>query len=64
MVALGDDEPVVRGAAAWAVGRWISAGVMASAAREALVARAALETDVTVRAEIASALAAADIPAR
>jgi len=58
LAALGDDEPVVRGAAAWAVGRWIAAGVMAEAAREALGGRSALETDVIVRAEIASALAA------
>jgi epoxyqueuosine reductase len=34
--ALADAEPVVRDAAAWALGRWIEAGVRATEARAAL----------------------------
>lgn len=54
--ALADEEPVVRGAAAWALGRWISAGVTVAAARAALAARLAVEADEDVRREIAAAL--------
>jgi epoxyqueuosine reductase len=33
---LGDDDPVIRDAAAWALGRWIDAGVLVAACRESL----------------------------
>jgi len=55
--ALADREPVVRGAAAWALGRWIAAGVVSAAARRALADRGSLEPDPAVRAEIEAALA-------
>jgi epoxyqueuosine reductase len=55
--ALADEEPVVRGAAAWALGRWIAAGVATEAARAALGSRLAVEADETVRGELAAALA-------
>lgn len=55
-VALADAEPVVRGAAAWALGRWIAAGVAAERGREALSARLAVEGDPDVRREIRAAL--------
>ena len=55
--ALGDPEPVIRGAAAWALGRWIVADVMADEARGALEARIVVEADPDVRAELAAALA-------
>jgi epoxyqueuosine reductase len=55
--ALADEDPVVRGAAAWALGRWHRADVMAERARAALVARLAVESDAEVRAEIERALA-------
>jgi epoxyqueuosine reductase len=48
---LADDEPVVRAASAWALGRFQD-----SAARSALAERLYLETDAQVRAEIISAL--------
>ena len=54
--ALADEEPVVRGAVSWALGRWIAAGVAAEAARAALAARSAIEPDETVRGELAAAL--------
>jgi epoxyqueuosine reductase len=54
--ALADEEPVVRGAAAWAFGRWHAAGVAADRPREALAARLTVEPDDTVRREIAAAL--------
>jgi epoxyqueuosine reductase len=57
--ALADHEPVVRGAAAWALGRWLRAGVHAGAARAALAARLEAETDADVRAELTAALAGA-----
>ncbi|MFM7242757.1 MAG: tRNA epoxyqueuosine(34) reductase QueG [Planctomycetaceae bacterium] len=38
--AARDDDPVVREAAAWALGRWIEAGVMVDECRAALVAHA------------------------
>jgi epoxyqueuosine reductase len=53
--ALADEEPVIRGAAAWALGRWITAGVAVDAARTALAARLAIERDETVRSELAAA---------
>ena len=55
--ALADEEPVVRGAAAWALGRWRCVDVMAERARAALEARLEIETDADVRAEIERALA-------
>jgi epoxyqueuosine reductase len=55
--ALADEEPVVRGAAAWALGRWRHADVVAERARAVLVARLAVEVDADVRAEIERALA-------
>jgi epoxyqueuosine reductase len=51
--ALGDEEPLVRGAAAWALGR-----LGTDAARAALATRREVEPDATVRAELDSALAA------
>lgn len=55
--ALADEEPVVRGAAAWALGRWRHADVMAERARAVLIGRMEIETDADVRAEIERALA-------
>lgn len=55
--ALADEEPVVRGAAAWALGRWIAAGVATEAARAALGSRLAIEPDEPVRGELVAALA-------
>lgn len=51
--ALHDPEPLVRGHAAWALGR-----IGGSAARQALLAAQALEPDPGVRAEIQAALEA------
>jgi epoxyqueuosine reductase len=51
---LNDAEPLVRGAAAWALGRYAE-----PAAREALASRRERETDAEVRAEIEAALAEA-----
>lgn len=48
--ALGDDEPLVRGHAAWALGR-----IGGEAARAALQTALAQETDTNVQAEIAAA---------
>jgi epoxyqueuosine reductase len=50
-VALNDEEPLVRGHAAWALGR-----IGTEAARQALSGRAEVEEDVWVREEIAAAL--------
>ncbi len=55
--ALADEEPVVRGAAAWALGRWRHADVVAERAREVLIGRMEIETDADVRAEVERALA-------
>jgi epoxyqueuosine reductase len=56
--ALGDTEPVVRGAAAWALGRGRRAGgEIGSLAREALERRLPQEADPLVRDEITWALA-------
>ncbi|HEY0014857.1 MAG TPA: HEAT repeat domain-containing protein [Longimicrobium sp.] len=49
--ALNDEEPLVRGHAAWALGRIGTEG-----ARQALSRRAAMEEDAWVREEIAAAL--------
>jgi epoxyqueuosine reductase len=49
--ALGDSEPVVRGAAAWALGR-----IGGAAAVTALKSRLCVEDNATVRAEIDDAL--------
>ncbi|MFM8706619.1 MAG: HEAT repeat domain-containing protein, partial [Planctomycetia bacterium] len=55
--ALDDDDAVVRGAAAWSLGRWRHLGEgVGERAHEALVAREATETDADVRAEIERAL--------
>jgi epoxyqueuosine reductase len=56
--ALDDAEPVIRGAAAWAIGRWLAAGVMAAEARAALESRLAVEADGHVRGELAAAMSA------
>ncbi|MCE9631638.1 MAG: tRNA epoxyqueuosine(34) reductase QueG [Planctomycetia bacterium] len=53
--ALDDAEPVIRGAAAWALGRWIAAGVLEAGCRAALARRREIETDEDVRAEIVAA---------
>ena len=55
--AASDDDAVIRGAAAWAIGRWITAGVMATEARGVLESRLTIEQDATVRMEIDAALA-------
>ncbi|MBW3655937.1 MAG: HEAT repeat domain-containing protein, partial [Gemmatimonadetes bacterium] len=49
--ALNDEEPLVRGHAAWALGC-----IGTDAARQALVGRAEVEEDAWVRAEVAAAL--------
>jgi epoxyqueuosine reductase len=56
VAALADGEPVVRGAAAWALGSWIAADVMADEARRSLEVRHAIETDAVVANEIVNAL--------
>ena len=58
VAALADFDAVVRGAAAWALGRWIAAGVLADRCRTALAARHAVEPDADVRHEIDQALSA------
>ena len=55
--ALADEEPVVRGAAAWALGRWRHADVLAERARAVLATRLSTEEDAEVRVEIERALA-------
>jgi epoxyqueuosine reductase len=56
--ALDDDEPVVRGAAAWALGCWRrSEATLAERAGAALAARLAREGDADVRRELSAALA-------
>jgi len=54
--ASADVEPTVRGASAWALGRWIMAGVMVAEARRVLEPRLAIEIDPEVRAEVLAAL--------
>jgi epoxyqueuosine reductase len=56
VAALSDGDEIVRGAAAWALGRWIAAGEMIGPARAALESRLPQENDADVRAEIESAL--------
>lgn len=53
IAGLSDAEPLVRGACAWALGRYAE-----PAAREALQARAEIEEDETVREELQQALQA------
>jgi HEAT repeat protein len=50
-IALNDEEPLVRGHAAWALGR-----IGTEAARQALRGRLEMEADALVREEIAAAL--------
>ena len=57
IAALADPDEIVRGAAAWALGRWRHAEpALAATAHEALNARLPLETNGDVRAEIEAAL--------
>jgi len=56
VAAVDDDDAVVRGAAAWALGRWLEHDGLATRAREALARRLEVETDADVRAEIERAL--------
>jgi epoxyqueuosine reductase len=51
VAALTDDEPLVRGHAAWALGR-----IGTESARAALLERLAAEADASVRAEVEAAL--------
>ncbi len=53
--ALADPEPVVRGAAAWALGCWITKDVRAAWAREQLALRLEVEDDAAVLAELRDA---------
>jgi epoxyqueuosine reductase len=55
--ALDDTEAVIRAAAAWSLGRWIAADVLADEARRRLLERRALERDADVGREIDAALA-------
>jgi len=56
--ALADEEPVVRGAAAWALGCWRRGDSgLAERARAALAARQGVENDAEVRRELDAALA-------
>lgn len=57
VAALADVDDVVRGAAAWALGRWIEAGVMVDRCRGMLTARRGIETEAHVCSEIDAALA-------
>jgi len=55
--ALHDEEPVVRGAAAWALGRWRHAEpTLAERARATLAERLEVEKDAAVRGELSAAL--------
>ena len=51
-VAAADDDAIIRGAAAWALGRWITAGVMPAEARQAVRVRLGSERDASVRVEL------------
>jgi len=53
--ALDDGEPVVRAAVAWALGRWIAAGVEGAAARDLVSRRLLVESDAAVRRELTAA---------
>jgi len=59
---LDDAEAVVRGAAAWALGQWVAAGVEAGPATAALRDRLVVESDADVRREVERALATASCP--
>ena len=59
---LEDREPLVRGHAAWALGRLAAADSPAGAARAALAARAAVEVDPFVLDELAAASASPGTP--
>lgn len=55
--ALADDDPVIRGAAAWALGRWrLAGGDLAARSTAALMSQRDGESDPTVAGEIAAAL--------
>ena len=54
--ALADAEPAVRGAAAWCLGRWLTAGVMTEQVRTILGSRREVETEPDVIAELRQAL--------
>jgi epoxyqueuosine reductase len=56
VAAVADAEPVVRSAAAWALGRWLAVEALAADARAALEARLMVETEEEPRREIARAL--------
>jgi epoxyqueuosine reductase len=56
IAALADGDEIVRGAAAWALGRWILADVLVDRCRAALVARMTVESDADVSREIGEAL--------
>jgi hypothetical protein len=53
---VADDDAVIRAAAAWALGRWIAAGVRRAEARDLLASRRPIEPDATVQAEIEAGL--------
>lgn len=55
--ALEDEEPLVRGAAAWALGQFLRQRLAADLVKSALQAGLERETDPTVRAELLQALA-------
>jgi epoxyqueuosine reductase len=55
--AAADADAVIRGAAAWALGRWIAADVMPAEARGVLESRLSIEQDANVRAELEAGLA-------
>ncbi len=58
VAALDDEDGIVRGAVAWALGRWLAAGgACAGLAAEALAGRLPREKDPDVRREIEGALA-------
>ena len=58
VAAVADPDPVVRSAAAWALGRWRRAGgPLAATAQEALARRLERESDTVVREELVAALA-------
>ncbi|NBT13795.1 MAG: tRNA epoxyqueuosine(34) reductase QueG [Planctomycetia bacterium] len=59
--AAADDDAVVRGAAAWALGRWILAGIRADRCRAALHARREVESDEAVRREVDQAIGRGEV---
>ena len=54
-MAMSDEEPLLRGAAAWALGK-----LQTHSAKLVLTSRLAVEDDETVRQEIVAALASGD----